>query len=331
MKKTTNSNEFNYLFTDSQGTNVSPIEPSIFDLEEYSDYVCALYERANRFWQSDSGVVIYRRFRVPSVFSYDSADMKMSLALQLGALKRSMEYKADIPNFLEPWYGIGTIASAFGIDYVWHHRQAPAIIPPFTSACDIVTLSPTPVDQTRIGKHTLDMIEYFLEQTKGRIPLSLTDTQSPINTLSLLVNTDNFILDFYDHPEEVRAALLTISNLSIQFTRRQIQFVGACLVKPGHGFASSRSFAGIGMSDDIITLLSPQIYKDFAIPAMARFGNAFGGTCFHSCGNWTDNISAIKQIPNLLMVDGAFTPQTDPACNPPEIVRSEERRVGKEC
>ncbi len=36
--------------------------------------------------------------------------MKKSLEWQLGALKKSMEYKADIPNFLEPWYGIGTIA-----------------------------------------------------------------------------------------------------------------------------------------------------------------------------------------------------------------------------
>jgi len=44
-----------------------------------------------------------------------------------------MKYRADIPNFLEPWYGIGTIASAFGLDYIWYEGQAPTTRPPFNS------------------------------------------------------------------------------------------------------------------------------------------------------------------------------------------------------
>ena len=60
--------------------------------------------------------------------------MKTSLELQLGALNESMKYKADIPNFLEPWYGIGIITSAFGLDYIWHEEgQAPVTRPPFNS------------------------------------------------------------------------------------------------------------------------------------------------------------------------------------------------------
>jgi hypothetical protein len=33
-------------------------------------------------------------------------------------IEKSMKYRADIPNFVVSWYGIGTIASAFGIDYI---------------------------------------------------------------------------------------------------------------------------------------------------------------------------------------------------------------------
>ena len=32
------------------------------------------------------------------------------------------------PNFLEPWYGIGVVAGAFGVPYVWKEGQAPARI-----------------------------------------------------------------------------------------------------------------------------------------------------------------------------------------------------------
>ncbi|MCJ7673544.1 MAG: hypothetical protein MUO33_00145 [Sedimentisphaerales bacterium] len=50
-----------------------------------------------------------------------------------------------VAKFLEPWYGIGTVASAFGLDYVWKEGQAPAVRPRFirqTSACAGATLSP---------------------------------------------------------------------------------------------------------------------------------------------------------------------------------------------
>jgi hypothetical protein len=78
------------------------------------------------------------------------------------------------------WYGIGIIASAFGADYIWKEKQAPAIRPKFGSVKEALDYRPAPVSQTRIGRHTLDMIDYFPDKTGGRVPMSLTDTQSPL-------------------------------------------------------------------------------------------------------------------------------------------------------
>ena len=41
--------------------------------------------------------------------------------------------------------------------------------------------APKPLRETPIGAHALAMIDYFLEQTDGRLPLCLTDTQSPLS------------------------------------------------------------------------------------------------------------------------------------------------------
>ena len=71
----------------------------------------------------------------------------------------------------------------------------------------------------------------------------------------------------------------------------------------------------LGMSDDSVTMLPPDLYMDFAVPAMARAGNAFGGTVFHSCGNWSDKKTDIVTIENLRMADGAFSKATDPGAN----------------
>jgi hypothetical protein len=62
-------------------------------------------------------------------------------------------------------------------------------------------------------------------------------------------------------------------------------------------------------------MVSPAMFEEFCVDDSARVGAAFGGTAIHSCGNWGRWIEAVKKIPNLVMVDGAFSPQTDPAYN----------------
>jgi hypothetical protein len=120
------ASRYNVALADPQATTVEPVEPSRFDAAAYGEYAADLAERCRAFWSSDCGVAVYRRFRAAGVFGGACADMRRSLALQLGALQASMAYKADIPNFLEPWYGIGAAASALGASYVWPGNAAPA-------------------------------------------------------------------------------------------------------------------------------------------------------------------------------------------------------------
>ena len=309
---------FNVNAADSQATVVHPIEPQQFDINEYADYEASLLERCGKFWNGDSGILVYRRMRVKEVFAADSNSKEKSLAWQLGALKESMRYQADIPNFLEPWHGLGTVAAAFGFDYLWEPGQAPAVDGKFQSTEELLKANIRPVADTPIGKYTLEMTEYFLEKTKGRIPMSYCDVQSPLNTLSNIIDSNQFYMDFYLNPELMKKAMHLTSLLLTGFTLKQKKMIGDALAKPGHGFASCRKFDGIGMSDDTITMMSAGLYKEFAIPAMVATGNCFGGTVFHSCGNWSDKKELITKIENIRMADGAFSFATDPGANPTE-------------
>lgn len=309
---------FNVNAADSQATVVHPIEPQQFDINEYADYEASLLERCGKFWNGDSGVLVYRRMRVKEVFAADSNSKEKSLAWQLGALKESMRYQADIPNFLEPWHGLGTVAAAYGFDYLWEPGQAPAVDGKFQSTEELLKAPVRPVADTPIGKYTLEMTEYFLEKTKGRIPMSYCDVQSPLNTLSNIIDSNQFYMDFYLNPELMKKAMHLTSLLLTGFTLKQKKMIGDALAKPGHGFASCRRFDGIGMSDDTITMMSADLYKEFAVPAMVATGNCFGGTVFHSCGNWSDKKELITKIENIRMADGAFSFATDPGANPTE-------------
>lgn len=304
--------KFDNRLADAQATQVDPVKSEDFDFEGYEVYSAELNKTCTRFWKSSSGVVVYRRMRVAECFSFGCRDIKRSLELQLGALQKSIFFKADVPNFLEPWYGIGTVASAFGGDYIWVQGNAPALKPRFSSIDEVLSFEPQEIARTNIGRHTLNMIEYFMDQTKGRLPISLTDTQSPLNMIGHLYPLDQFFMDMLLEPEKVVRLFEILSGLSIRFNQEQMKLIGSSLVYPGHGFASSTKWSGLGMSDDNAIMISPEQYLEIAAPSVEKICAPLGGPVFHSCGDWSAWVDAVLQIKGLKMADGAFSPQTDP-------------------
>lgn len=305
--------KFDNQLADSQATAVTPVAPEDFDFVAYETYAAELNKKCADFWGKQSqGVLVYRRMRVAECFSYGCRDMKRSLELQLGALEKSMSFQADVPNFLEPWYGIGTIASAFGGEYIWAEGNAPALKPGFSSLDELLAYQPVEVAKTPIGRHTLEMLEYFMNKTKGRLPVSFTDTQSPLNMIGHLLPLDQFFMDLLMEPDKVMQLFDLIADLSIQFNREQATLIGDALALPGHGFASSTSWRGLGMSDDNAIMISPGQYTGLAAPSVEKICAPLGGPVFHSCGDWSGWVDAVLNIKGLKMADGAFSPQTDP-------------------
>lgn len=310
---------FDTSLRDSQSTDVKPIAPERFDFDAYGDYEAGLLPKNREFAEADSGLLVYRRFRADGVFYDKCRDYRESLALQLGALDASMAYKADIANFLEPWYGIGYIASCFGSEYIWIPGQAPNVEAKFKSCAEILAQDPKPIKDTPIGKNILEMTEYFLEKTKGRLPVSFTDVQSPLNMLSYLMPVTEMFMAFYADPEGLEKVSALVTDLLTDFLEAQRGLIGGALASPGHGFASSRVFRGIGASDDISLMVSAEDYQEIFMPLDEKIGDKFGGFVYHSCGNWAAKIDMVKRFRNILAADGAFSPETDPAPNDPAL------------
>ena len=308
--------KFDNRLADAQATQVLPVKPENFNFEGYQAYASELNQRCARFRMQPSGVAVYRRMRVAECFSFACRDMKRSLELQLGALEKSMLFKADVPNFLEPWYGIGTVASAYGGGYIWQEGNAPALKAGFQNVDEVLAFEPKEIAQTSIGQHTLDMIGYFMDQTGGRIPVSFTDTQSPLNMIGHLYPLDRFFMDLLLEPEKVTELLDRLADLSIRFNQVQAGLMGEALVWPGHGFASSSQWSGLGMSDDNAVMISPEQYLELAAPSVEKICAPYGGPAFHSCGNWSGWVDSVLRIKGLQMADGAFSPQTDPGATP---------------
>ncbi len=312
---------FDVSSKDTQAMPVTPLEPRNFDFAQYEEHARQADRRYAEFLSKRDGLAVWQRVRVGEVFRDACRDMHTSLRLQLGGLTKSLEYATDAPMYLEPWYGIGTTASAFGAEYEWAPGQAPAVRPQYKCIADVPALTPRDFADVPILRYTLETIEYFLEQTQGRVPMSWTDLQAPINVATELVDTSEFLLGLVDAPDKAREMLAAITNLVISFTGKQSTLIGNMLARPGHGFASSRAGTGIGLSTDNLVMLSPTLYDRFCRADNERIGAAFGGLAIHSCGNYARWIPALTKISNLTMVDAAFGPETDPDPNTPEQFR----------
>jgi hypothetical protein len=314
--------QFDITSRDPQATPVTPRGTDEFDFDAYHAYELGSMEFCRDFQQRESGVAVYRRMRVAEVFAEGCADMKRSLEWQLGGLQKSMEYRMDIPNFLEPWYGIGPTASAFGMEYIWKETQAPAIRFAFQDTASALRYQDIkPIRETAIGQHTLEMAEYFMDRSRGLLPISLCDVQSPLNVAGNIIEINNFLMDTMMNPDTVGEFLKLLGGLIADFTADQLKILGKQVVWPGHGFPSSRAFTGFGSSDDNIMLITPEAYRDLAIPSLLKMTENLQEPVFHSCGNWSERAGVVKQIPGVSMVDGAFTHQTDHDPNPPEAIR----------
>jgi hypothetical protein len=313
--------QFDTSLLDSQALPVEPVEPEAFPYDRFGAEAAAADQRYAAFWAAPAGLAVWQRVRAGEVFRDACRDRRRSLRLQLGALARSLDYATDAPMYLEPWYGIGTTAAAFGGDYVWHEGQAPAVRPLYRSLDEVPQLVPRSTGEAPILAETLATIEYFLDATAGRLPLSWCDVQAPLNTATGLVDISGFFIGLLDQPGRARELLSAITQALIDFTRRQSALIGPCLARPGHGFASSRLGTGIGLSTDNLIMVSPQLYESFCLADNRAIGAAFGGVAIHSCGDFARWLPALLQLDNLVMVDGAFSPRTDPKPNVPEKFR----------
>lgn len=313
--------KFDTAKKDAMAMPVVPTDITAFDLGRYAAFATEADMRYAAFLAKPQGVAVWQRVRAGEVFRDACRDMHESLRWQLGALTRTLDYLTDAPTYLEPWYGIGTTASAFGAEYEWFPGQSPAVKPVYLNVEEVPALVAKPTAEVPILRYTLETIEYFLELTRGQVPMSWCDIQGPINVAGGVVDVSQFLAAFYETPERVKEILAVVSDELIRFTKKQSDLIGSALARPGHGFASSRAGTGIGLSTDNLIMVSPPMFEEFCIEDNARIGTAFGGTAIHSCGNWGKWIEAVKKIPNLTMVDGAFSPQTDPAYNKCEEFR----------
>ena len=236
----------------------------------------------------------------------------------------AFEWSDDLP-YMEPWIGTGLYANAFGSEYVFRDHDAPHTRYRYLRVEEVALVKYPDWQECPIMLMTLDCIDALKEATRGEIPMSTGDTQSPFDTASLVLDACATFAACLQDPRTLRRFFRKIADLVVEFTKVQIERIGPDLaVMPGHQYPSLPHIRGLLVSDDNLAVASPSVNQSLALPADALIGCAFDGLVLHSCGNWTKTMKMVAAMPEVMGIECAIgrpgEHKTDPHPNDPATV-----------
>ena len=146
----------------------------------------------------------------------------------------------------------------------------------------------------RIDLNTSDVMklaEKFYEIHKMRnlqeICSYLPDTQGIFDILHLL-RGDELFYELTDKKELIKELLSILTDLYIEVSQKLKKNIGEDTSSMVHGHGTQQGLyfpnAGVRLSEDTPTLLSPEMIDEFILPYMKKAAKPFGGALVHFCG-----------------------------------------------
>ena len=227
-----------------------------------------------------------------------------SLESQLDNLTVKMDLHCDYTySFLEPWCGVGVYANAFGAHLHYFDHSAVQTTPRYLHVEEVENVPEPNFKDVELMNVVIDYIKYFREQTHDQLPICLTDTQSPNDTASLILDPVELFMASVTEPESIDDFLLKVTKVIGDFTEQQIELIGPCYHGPGHQFPSDSTIGGISLSDDNLAVISPASWVVSARNYNDILARRFGGIALHSCGVFSHSMKELKESVGLNMLN----------------------------
>ncbi len=143
----------------------------------------------------------------------------------------------------------------------------------------------------------IEFTQTLVTFSRGRFAIALPQMRGPLDTLAAMRTPQQMGLDLIEQPEQVRKVLAELAEVWIKIAETVLAHI-----PPFHGGYCSRMKMWapdqtITPQNDISTLISPRMYRDFVLPLDEKIIAHFPYHCFHTHG------SEYRQIDNLLRVE----------------------------
>jgi hypothetical protein len=169
---------------------------------------------------------------------------------------------------------------------------------------DIARLPDPEILAGSVAQGWLDMNRWVLEETEGRLPISVFDMQGPVDAAAQMWSYDGLFVLAYEDPALFHHLLSKVTDAFILLWKVQKEFAGDLFVGT-HLFAHNwvPPDFGASVSADSLVMVSADFFSEFYTPHLQRIADEFGSLCIHSCGNFAGALPALYRTPCLAGVN----------------------------
>jgi hypothetical protein len=143
-----------------------------------------------------------------------------------------------------------------------------------------------PPAQTPDVAPAVEMFEELKRRT-GRADLCFRtpDFQGVLSAAALILKQDELLMAMYTDADKVHRFLQRICDVAIAYIRTLQRRAGRTdgNIWP---YIWVPHTVGVMITEDMMPLLSPELYRDFGLPYLKQISDAFGGVFIHCCGEW---------------------------------------------
>lgn len=260
--------------------------------ELYPDEMLARREaKLRRFWAGEgpravlminNGVYAYRQID-------DDERMVENAVLQI---LTSAELSEDYLPWFGPDFGTISTALAWGGEVIHPEGGCVFIKPVIHTPEDVYRLQPA----DPAGGHVARAIA-LAQRVKARLGSAhiwcrTVDMQGPLSTAGLLWEQEDFFCSMLTDPGAVHHLLDRVTTHLIGMYRAMQQGMGPLcgMIWPYHWLPDD---LGVVFTEDLMPLLSPELYREFGLPYMKRLADTFGGAFIHCCGEFEQHLPAL--------------------------------------
>ena len=223
---------------------------------------------------------------------YNFQEMRESAEKAVEGVVSAIQYQFDtFPDcdylpVMNPFYtGQGILASMYGA-----RQLVTPLNPPFTEGRIFKDIHEAgkisndfEIEDTVWGKLLKEHVQRFVDATDGQIPVGVADYQSPYGTATKLMPNEELMMAMYDEPKLVHQFFGLITDGIIKLIDAMEKWIGPEVL--AHNLTNPIPGAcGAILWDDYISVISPEMHKQFCAPYNIKIYERYGRGHLHTCG-----------------------------------------------
>jgi len=204
------------------------------------------------------------------------------------------QFMADFGTGPESYWGCRLSVASDG----QHVRTEPAA----RTMTEALSLTPLPIaDPIQNARRTVCIFDRLqAELESNEIWLRIPSIHGALGMAVTIVDQEELLVAMLEKPSEVRLFFERLTDFLIVYVQylRSASGCRDCGMIWPYTFLPSQF--GISLVEDHLPLVSPELYREFAIPYLTRLANSFGGLQIHCCGSWGPHARSFLHLGDTL-------------------------------